>query len=137
MANSGIAGTEILCLLSDLAAPVVPEGLRAAGASVAVKTAYRNQPVETIDPAIQATIAQGAVSAITFASPSAVESFVHLAGRFVPAMSGAAFVAIGETTANRMRTVGLPVHAIAGTPDPDGMVTAVCRSLGMMPKDQS
>ena len=135
MTAAGIAGSRILCLLSNRAAPVVPDGLRAAGAEVTVITAYRNKPLEEVDSGLRDLVASGSVSAVTFASPSAAQSFMHLAGGQLAAMSGAAFVAIGNTTAGKMQELGLPVHAIAETPDPDGMVKAVCRSLGMESKE--
>jgi hydroxymethylbilane synthase len=130
MVEQGVSGKRIVCFLSSLASPIVPEGLRQAGADVTVVTAYRNQPVTTIDDAIIATIDSGSVSAITFASPSAVTAFLDLTGEHLPAMSGAGFVAIGDTTAASMRANGLPVHAIADHPDPVNLAEAVCRALG-------
>jgi hydroxymethylbilane synthase len=130
MVKQGVAGKRIVCFLSNLASPVVPEGLRQAGADVTVVTAYRNEQVSSIDAAILATIDSGSVSAITFASPSAVNAFLKLAGEHLPAMSGAGFVAIGDTTAESMRTNGLPVHAIAKHPDPVNLAEAIYRALG-------
>jgi uroporphyrinogen-III synthase len=54
-----------------------------------------------------------------------VESFSRLVGADLPAMSGAAFFAIGPTTADALRRAGLPVHGEAKTQDPGGFIDAL------------
>lgn len=128
--RGGVSGSRVLCLLSDRARPTLVEGLRALGAEVEIATAYRTEAVTTVDPAIRDRIRAGQIDAITFASPSAVESFRALVGADLPALSGAAFIAIGPTTERSLRAVGLPVHAIAGEQDAGGFIMALRTYLG-------
>lgn len=130
MTAVGIEGARVLCLLSDKARPVLPEGLRAAGAIVEVVTAYRNTPASDVDGHVRDLMRHGQIEAITFASPSAVESFRQLAGVDLPAMSGAAFFAIGPTTAEALRNAGLPVHGEARTQDAAGFIRALQHYFG-------
>jgi uroporphyrinogen-III synthase len=130
MTSTGISGTQILCLLSEKARPVLATGLRVAGASVEVVPAYRNVPVTAMDAGSRGLIRGGRVDAITFASPSAVESFRRLTGPDLPALSGAAFFAIGPTTADALRESGLPVHGEALTQDASGFISGLARYFG-------
>lgn len=129
--DRGIAGARVVCFLSGIARPNLTAGLQKAGAEVTVVTAYRNVAATDLPDDIEEIITRGSISAITFASPSAVRRFIGLAGGRIAAMSGAAFVAIGETTAEALGIDGLPVHAIAATPSPEGMVEAVCGAVGL------
>jgi uroporphyrinogen III methyltransferase/synthase len=128
--EAGVAGSRVLCLLSDRARPTLVDGLRALGANVDVATAYRTEAVMEIEPLIRDRIRAGQIDAITFASPSAVTSFRSLVGADLPALSGAAFVAIGPTTERSLREAGLPVHAVAGEQDAGGFIDALRTYLG-------
>lgn len=127
---AGISGQKVLCLLSEKARPVLAEGLRDAGAYVRVEAAYRNLPVHDIPRDVREMIRRGEIGAITFASPSAVENFRHLVGADLPALSGAAFVAIGPTTADALRAAELPVHGEARSQDSAGFVDALLAYFG-------
>jgi uroporphyrinogen-III synthase len=128
--QEGVSGSRVLCLLSDRARPTLVDGLRTLGVEVDVATAYRTEAVTEIDPAIRDRIRAGQIDAITFASPSAVESFRALVGADLPALSGAAFVAIGPTTERSLGEAGLPVHAVAGEQDAGGFIHALRSYLG-------
>lgn len=130
LSSAGVTGKRILCLLSEKARPVLADGLQAAGADVRVETAYRNLAVEQIPDDISALIRAGEIGAITFASPSAVESFRELISVDLPALSGAAFIAIGPTTADALRTAGLPVHGEAERQDSAGFINALLAYFG-------
>lgn len=130
MTHEGVDGASVLCLLSDKARSVLEDGLRAAGADVEVVTAYRNLPITEVDPGVRSRIRRGAVDAVIFASPSAIESFRHLTGADLPALSGAAFFSIGPTTSAALRAAGLPVHGEAGTQDAAGFVHALQHYFG-------
>jgi uroporphyrinogen-III synthase len=127
---AGVAGSRVLCLLSDKARPALLDGLRAAGADVRVATAYINRPVGDLDPDTRELVRHGRVDVITFASPSAIESFRNLVGADLPAMSGAAFFAIGPTTADALHEAGLPVHGEARTQDAAGFIEALRQYFG-------
>jgi uroporphyrinogen-III synthase len=129
---AGVARSRVLCLLSDKARPTLVDGLRTAGAEVRVATAYVNRAVEALDPETRELVHNGRVDVITFASPSAVESFSSLVGADLPAMSGAAFFAIGPTTAEALRRQALPVHGEARTQDAAGFIEALQQYFGHM-----
>jgi uroporphyrinogen-III synthase/uroporphyrinogen III methyltransferase/synthase len=88
--------------------PELVDGLRAAGADVLAVEAYRTLPAapETLAP-LADWIEAGEVDAVAFASPSAVRAVVAaLAGR-VTVLSRCLLAAIGPTTADALREVGL------------------------------
>lgn len=130
LSEAGISGMKVLCLLSDKARPVLASGLRAAGADVHVTTTYRTLPVSHVPDSIRTMVRAGEIGAITFASPSAVEGFSELIGADLPALSGAAFVAIGPTTADALRKAGLPVHGEAERQDSTGFIDALLACFG-------
>lgn len=125
MARAGVDGNKVVCLLSDKARPILVDGLRAAGADVQAIEAYRNVPVSEVDGEVRSLIHCGKIDAVTFASPSAIESFRHLAGADLPALSGAAFFSIGPTTSATLRVAGLPIHGEASTQDAEGFIHAL------------
>jgi hydroxymethylbilane synthase len=130
LVNAGVAGTSVACLLSSKARPTLVDGLKRAGADVRVVTAYENRPVDDLDAITRDVIRGGRIDAITFASPSAVESFRRLAGVDLPAVSGAGFFAIGPTTSRALRDAGLPVHGEASSQDAGGFVTTLRHYFG-------
>lgn len=130
LAMAGVSGTSVVCLLSDRARPTLVNGLQRAGARVRVVAAYRNQPVPDLDPQTREMVRHGRVDVITFASPSAVENFARLVGADMPAMSGAAFFAIGPTTAAALRDAGMPVHGEATSQDAAGFIDALRQYFG-------
>ena len=124
------AGQRVVCLLSDRARPVLADRLREAGLNVDVVDAYRTVSATTIDSAILTRIRNAEIDAVTFTSPSAVQAFTELVAVDLPALSGAAFVAIGSTTAKALRDADLPVHAEAETPSATGLLAALDYYLG-------
>jgi hydroxymethylbilane synthase len=130
MVRAGIDGTKVVCLISDKARPVLADGLREAGAHIEVIAAYRNVPVSEVDGEVRSLIHHGEINAVTFASPSAIESFRHLVGTDLPALSGAAFFSIGPTTSAALRSAGLPVHGEAPTQDAEGFIHALQHYFG-------
>ncbi len=130
LAMAGVSGTSVVCLLSDRARPTLVDGLRATGAQVRIVTAYRNQPVPDLDAQTREMVRHGRVDVITFASPSAVENFARLVGHDLPAMSGAAFFAIGPTTAAALHAAGMPVHGEATSQDAAGFIDALRQYFG-------
>jgi hydroxymethylbilane synthase len=137
LAAAGVAGSRVLCLLSDRARPVLVDGLLTLGAQVQSVTAYRNEAVQTVDDNIRQRIRRGHIDAITFASPSAAQSFKRLAGPDLPALSGAGFFAIGPTTADALREQGLPVHAVAREQDAEGFIEALRGYFGHNAADRA
>lgn len=135
------AGAKVWLPQSDIAAPALAEGLRAAGAQVVVSTAYRTvdypaanrlatelvvgvEPVEapmlTVAEA-RAGIAGGTLHAVVAASASAAS---RIAATLTP-LGGSQLIAIGKPTAEQAGIDGLVVAATAATPTPEGIVTAL------------
>ncbi|HEV2073443.1 MAG TPA: hydroxymethylbilane synthase [Thermomicrobiales bacterium] len=130
MVHVGVYGNKVVCLVSDKARPVLADGLRAAGADVEAIEAYRNVPVSEVDGEVRSLIHCGKIDAVTFASPSAIDGFRHLAGADLPALSGAAFFSIGPTTSAALRVAGLPMHGEAPTQDAEGFIHALQHYFG-------
>ncbi|HEU0164648.1 MAG TPA: hydroxymethylbilane synthase [Thermomicrobiales bacterium] len=128
-----MVGQRVLCLLSDIARSELVDGVRARGADVEVVIAYRTIAVDELDPGLRESLKAEPVDGVFFSSPSAVASLRTLLGADANVLDRAHLVAIGETTAEAMREVGLTVGAIASSPDPAAMIAAL-RSL--LPYDE-
>lgn len=131
-------GAEILATLGDVAskrillprsakgADELPDSLRKSGATVNDLALYNPMPLP-IDSTAQAVLAEG-VDVITFASGSAVSSFVQsLANQpqFADFWSKVIVACIGPTTADVASTQGIPVHVVAQEHTAKGLVSAI------------
>lgn len=111
--ESEVPGWRVLLPRSDRANPVLPEMLRRMGAQVTEIIAYRtmNAPEAQVTDGIGPLT--GAIDAVLFFSPSAVEAFVtRQGGAEILQAAGSmnsrvAIVAIGETTASALRRAGV------------------------------
>lgn len=130
MIERGVDGATVVALVSDRARVELADRLQLAGARVQIIEAYRTIPLTFADPSLIDRIGIGVCSVVTLASPSAVESLQVLLGSTLAALSGASFVAIGETTAKAMRDHDLPVHAVAQSPTAESFADAIMTSLG-------
>ena len=126
MARTGVRGARALCLLGDSAGSMVPAGLTTAGATVTRVESYQSQPATHLAPEVRTAVRAGRVDLVLFTSALSVSTFVALLGADLAALSGACLVAIGTPTSKAMQASGLPVHAIASQPTPEGLVDA-CR----------
>ncbi len=104
------------------ARPTLVEGLRGAGWSVDPVAVYRTVAAapsgEAVDEVVDADV-------VTFASPSAVEAFVHLVA---PEQIPPSVVTIGPVTSAAAVDVGLGVDAEADPHTAAGLVDAVIRA---------
>lgn len=130
LSAQGIEGKSVVCVLSNIARSELTDELKPTGANVSVLTGYTNTPETEIESGLRDRIAGGEMEAVTFASPSSVGSFVGMIGIDLPALSGAAMIAIGPTTADAMRDHGLPVHAEAESSTVAGFVETIARYFG-------
>lgn len=128
--GAGVRGKRVTCVLSDIARPELTDLLSAAGAELTVLTGYRNTPVTSMPDELRGDIAGGQFEAVTFASPSSVSAFLDLVGIDLPALSGAAMLAIGPTTADAMHRHGLPVHAMAEESTVPGLIASLASYFG-------
>lgn len=126
----GPARPRVLLARALVARDVVPDALRAAGCEVDVVAAYETRPAAPADVAglVQALEA-GAIWAVTFTSPSTVESFCGALGAGAAALlSGVTVASIGPVTSARARDLGLRVDVEATEHSQAGLVQALERA---------
>jgi uroporphyrinogen-III synthase len=124
-ADDDVRGRRILLPASDRARDVLADGLLARGARVDRVCAYRTVVPAGASQALREALAEG-VDVVTFASPSAVESFVALA----PSGAAVRAAVIGPVTEARARVAGLAVVARAEPSTAEGLAAALERALG-------
>ena len=107
--RADVAGTRALYLAAEGARDVLPSGLRAMGCDVEVVHVYRSVSDGEGRDALRAALVDRKVSAVTFASASAVRGYVEAVGetlaRSVPGVS------IGPITSDALRAAGIPIGA--------------------------
>jgi uroporphyrinogen-III synthase len=111
-----LTNQRILLPQADRARPLLANLLTGAGAEVETIAAYHTIEVPSNEPF-------PACDAVTFTSPSTIDSFVT---RFPDARIGDALIAcIGPVTAEGAQQVGLPVHVIAQPHTAEGLVSGL------------
>jgi uroporphyrinogen III methyltransferase/synthase len=126
-ARGGMRGARVLYPTAEGARDVIPDGLRAMGATVDVIHTYRSVPDGHASDAMRHAIEAGEVDLVTFTSASTVRGYVEAVG---PSLVGRVRAAsIGPITTDAARhagidvaieareaTIGALVDAIAGSP---------------------
>lgn len=123
-----VAGSRILLVRAASARDVLPDALRAAGASVAIADAYRNSLPESAAAQLQAALRRG-IDAATFTSSSSathLERAAKAAGIQFP-LPGVSAVSIGPVTTQTLRGLGWEPAAEAEPSDISGLLAAVAR----------
>jgi uroporphyrinogen-III synthase len=124
-----VRGQRVLLVRAAVARDVVPEGLRAAGAEVAIVDAYRTVvPADAAGRAREIFGAELLPDAVVFTSGSTVTHLLDVlrdAGLAFP--REVACVSIGPVTSAALREAGLPVASEAETASLDGLVDACVR----------
>jgi uroporphyrinogen-III synthase len=121
------APARALVVQAEVARPELVDGLIGRGWDVERVVAYRTVASAPAEDALARALA---ADAITFASGSAVQSFVETAGSV---HSPPAVVCIGPTTSEIALAHGLSVAAVADPHTIDGLLAAVCRVLAPHP----
>ncbi len=121
----------ILLARAAVARDVIPDALRAAGATVDVVDAYRNVMPEAAPSQLRAALEQG-IDAATFTSSSSV---MHLADAAKAAglafpFTGVAAISIGPITSQTLRENGWEPAAEANPSDIPGLVAALVKCFG-------
>jgi uroporphyrinogen III methyltransferase/synthase len=127
-----VNGKRIALVRASAAAPDLPNRLRERGATVEEVVAYRTVQGPAASAAqLHAALADPELSAVVFASGSAVRGFIELGGsKRLPA------VTIGPHTTASAHELGFAVIAEAETQDVAGLSQAVARALPLeVPKN--
>jgi uroporphyrinogen-III synthase len=117
-ATRPVSGMKVLFPASSRALPTIAAGLTQLGAAVTQVEAYRTEPASLDISECHSWIDRDGVSAVTFASPSAVVELERTLGKphFDRLLDAAAAVAIGPTTARELLERGrAPVVAESAT----------------------
>lgn len=123
-----LEGARVLLPRAAEARAVLPDRLRAAGASVDEIAAYRSVPPGEDEAAsLRDLIASGGVDWLTFTASSTVRNFARSVGAET---GGARVAAIGPITAGTARELGLPVDVVAEEYTIQGLLDALVRADG-------
>ena len=124
------AGRRILLARAAVARDVIPDALRAAGATVDVVDAYRNLIPEDAAKRLQAALKKG-IDAVPFTSSSSVTHLLDaalVAGVPWP-FAGVVAISIGPITSQTLRDCGWEPAYEANPSDIPGLIAAVVRAL--------
>lgn len=129
------AGARVLYPASARARTTLEHGLAALGATVERVEAYRTLPVALDAAACRAEIESGAVEAVTFASPSALEGLAEALGdaELSELLARVAVASIGPTTSAALAAFGRAPDAEAEPSTLDGLVEAARVALAIFP----
>lgn len=125
-----IAGKRVLLARAAISRDVIPDALRAAGATVDVVDTYQNVMPETAPHQLRHAYARG-LDAVAFTSSSTVTHLAHAAqaGGVPFPLKGVRAVSIGPITSQTLRTVNWSPAAEADPHDIPGLIAAVVRVL--------
>lgn len=132
-ARSDIDGAHILYPAAAGARDLLPDGLRALGATVDVIPVYRSAPDLTGQQKLRTLAAQGGIDLVTVAAPSAVDALLEALppehARRMPV------ACIGPITARAARVAGFPVAVEADNATPAALVRSIvaARRRGGLP----
>jgi uroporphyrinogen-III synthase len=128
MLATGVAGQRILLPRAEVAREVLPDGLRAAGATVDVLPVYRTVPAQP-DPEILERLKQGEFDIVTCTSSSTVKNLISALGGETNLLKQTRIACIGPITADTARSLGLEPWVIAIEHTIPGLVDAICNAL--------
>jgi uroporphyrinogen III methyltransferase/synthase len=130
-------GRRFLIPRSNLAADLLPQGLRREGGEVDAVVAYRTEPAAVDAAALRHALLHDGFAALTFTSPSAVRHFVALLDAPArQALRRSVIAALGPVTAQALASAGLPADVIASSPQPRALVDALAARLAALERDR-
>lgn len=130
-ATKGVLPLRVLTLRSEIAKPLLTEGLKRIGHQVSSVVAYRTVGV-TVPESVVADVASGRVQAILVTSGSVAEQVQSQLG---PIPEATVVAAIGPRTAKDARRAGLRVDVIAEERSADSLIAAVVREARLSAND--
>ena len=124
------AGKSVLLARAEAARDVIPDALRAAGATVDVVDAYRNAMPEAAPRLLREALAKG-IDAATFTSSSSATHLAEAARQSNIAFPfpGVPAVSIGPITSQTLRELRWEPSAEASPSDMSGLIAAVVQVL--------
>jgi len=128
--EGGLAGKRFVLPHGNLARPLLPEALRAAGAIVDPAIVYETRRPEVSDPAIGAVL-DAAPDLVCLTSSSTVENLHALLGstRMGQLAMTTGFASIGPITTQRAEDLGLTVAFTASPHDIPGLLDSIITHL--------
>ena len=128
LAAGDLGGRRYLLPQSAVGRRGLADALRGAGATVDVVPVYRTEPAPFDGQALRASLAEGALDAILFASPTAVRSFAHGLGADPREICRATVVALGGATAEALAELGLPADVQPESATVEACIEALARA---------
>jgi uroporphyrinogen-III synthase/uroporphyrinogen III methyltransferase/synthase len=126
-----VAGKKIMLARAEIARDVIPDALRAAGATVDVVDAYRNVMPGAAPALLRAALENG-IDAVTFTSSSSVTHLAdaaRAAGIAFP-FAGVDAISIGPITSQTLRELGWEPATEAHPSDIPGLINAIRHAFG-------
>jgi uroporphyrinogen-III synthase len=123
MLSIGVCGKRILLPRAEVARSTLPDGLRAAGATLELVPVYQTQLPATIDRQTLEALRRGEVDIVTFTSPSTVTNLMTLLDGQFPV--GVRVACIGPVTERAARDAGLKVDIVAREYSIPGLIQAL------------
>ncbi|NTW89148.1 MAG: uroporphyrinogen-III synthase [Desulfobulbaceae bacterium] len=127
--SDAIAGHTFLFLRGSLSLGVIPEVIKKRGGSCVELTVYENLAPSLEESAkIKTLLEQGELSCLSFTSPSTAINFFEAMGT-ISLPSGVQVAAIGTTTANALKKLGVRVDVIPESFDGPSFAKAIAEAL--------
>ena len=124
-AYANLRGKSVLLLRSDIASDELADALRSAEAKVEDVAVYTTVPQQPDAGALKERIAAGQIDWITFASPSAADSFCDQVPAELLSAGNVKTASIGPVTTQRLEQLGVRVDAKAEDHTIDGLLLAI------------
>ncbi|TFH30410.1 MAG: hypothetical protein E4H00_05195, partial [Myxococcales bacterium] len=124
------ARVRVLIPRARIARDVIPDALRAAGATVDVVVAYDTVAPEAAEQErIRSLVREQAIDAVAFTSASTVENLVAVLGSDAPSLLGGMLKAsIGPVTTEAAIALGIEIDVTAEEPTTESLVQALVHS---------
>jgi len=135
MGNEKIKGKRFLLPRATVAREILPDQLRAQGATIDIAPAYQTVRPQTDTGELSRRIKEGTIHAVTFTSSSTVTHFMELIGQELkPQLKKIAIACIGPVTAKTAEKAGLKVDIMAEEYTIDGLIVALEKHFGQNSK---
>lgn len=129
VASGTLQGARVLLPRAHGGRDVIPDGLRAAGATVDDLTLYVAAPPADVTAEVLADLRERGVDVVTFTSSSTVTNLLQLLNGDLSPLAGALIACIGPATAKTATEAGLEPDAVASVHTVEGLMDAVRASV--------